>query len=174
MNRYKYFFLIFLAVFCFACSKGDAVKEINSTNTKTLWKTHSLPHYRSVYRLTFTSHNGGWATGERGGIFSYNNKWTQVSVPTQEQLFSLSVAGKNKGYAVGSRGTVLLYRNGQWTQEELSVEWDIMDVFFLNEVEGWAVGENSIILQHNDKGWKEYNAPRIGYLTRVYFTDQSN
>ena len=110
INLPKSLLFLFLIILCLACSRGDGREERKPTDTDNLWKTYSLPHYRSIYHLSFISHHGGWATGERGGIFSYNgSEWMQIAVPTKEQLFALSFSGENKCYTVGSRGTVLLY-----------------------------------------------------------------
>ena len=113
---------MFFAIFFLAYPKAEGREEIKQSGTDSLWKTYSIPHYKSIYNLSFTSQNNGWATGEGGVVFSYNgSEWMQIAVHTQEQLFSLSFTGEKKGYATGSRGTILLYKDGEWKKEGLDV-----------------------------------------------------
>jgi len=171
----KYSCLLLLILLCLANHGAEGKEDITQSGTDVRWTTYAIPHYRSIYHLSFTAGNRGWATGEGGILLSYNgSEWSQVTSPAQEQIFSLSFAKEGRGYTVGSRGTMFLYENGHWTQENLDSEWDIMDVFFLNTAKGWAVGENSTIFHFEGEGWKGYDAPRIGYLTRVFFADQNN
>ena len=65
---------MFVAYLFAGCTNGSVETAVQSTSEKSLWKTYSLPHYRSIYHLAFTSEPTGWATGERGTILSFDGR----------------------------------------------------------------------------------------------------
>jgi photosystem II stability/assembly factor-like uncharacterized protein len=113
--------------------------------------------------LSMVGANEGWAVGEAGTIFHYQNgQWQAIESPTQNGLSSLAMVSANEGWAVGDHSTILHYQDGRWQLVSEAAPLELRDVDWLDNGEGWAVGTPGTVMHYQNGQWQSVDTPVSG------------
>jgi photosystem II stability/assembly factor-like uncharacterized protein len=140
----------------------------------------------------FTDEDHGWAVGESGSIFTYENgDWTVETLyylnnggTLSDTSISESLKSINNGFIVGLEGIFIEYQDPNWIlipietidgNDTVLFEDDLYSIFALNSENMWVVGKGGKILHRDATSyWQEFSYGATKDLYSVVFTDESH
>jgi photosystem II stability/assembly factor-like uncharacterized protein len=166
----------------YACGSCDSFGKIFKTidggiNWTQQWSDLNTT-YHSLYAITFTDLNTGYAVGDHEFILKTTDGGITWSVSyngaTWNSLTSVFFVDADTGYAAGMLGTLLKTMDGgvTWTYLNPNILANLYSVFFTDANTGYIVGEGGLILKTLDGGavWRQQLSNSYKTFNSVFFT----
>ena len=128
-----------------------------SINGGTSWNEIAPQGLSSApFRFTciyFTDSGHGWAAGEGGNVYYYNDTgWNPASsTGTTAALKDIYFLDSSTGWAVGEGGVIIYTSDGgiNWSTVTSPTTADLESVYFTDYNNGWAIGSGGTILHYS-------------------------
>ena len=145
------------------------------------WNIQSTPVTNSLYGISFSSSNNGWACGDTGTILHTANggtNWTTQVSGVADSLAAIDFIDNNNGWISTFNGKILHTTNGgaTWTQQNSTTLTQLLSINFININNGWACGTGGVILHTANGGstWAAQSSITAYNLYSIIFIDNNN
>ena len=146
----------------------------------------------NIRKFYFYTENTGYCTTDSGKIYKSTNagvNWIRYNTPIDLPLYDLFFVTDHTGYAVGGQsgsiginstvpGSVVLKTadgGTTWIKQSVPYSWsELHSVYFVTPEKGFAVGSGLLIkTADGGKSWKQFVIDYKGYITKVYFVNET-
>ncbi len=122
------------------------------------WEVYASPTTKTLYAVSFSDENNGWAVGS-GVIIRYQNGSWSTYLDNNNYLFDdVDMVNANDGWLVAfngndSRGELWHWNGSSWTLAQTYPGY-LYCVDMIDATHGWA-GDNPTLLRYNGSSWEE-------------------
>ncbi len=149
-------------------------ENMSSLGNWTCWDDGTIDpcHNFSLYSVSMTSKQNGWAVGENGSILHWDGqKWTMITSPTAENLNAVQMRNASDGWAVGSTGTVLRWNGTTWSPISFPTTSNLLSLSIVSADNVWVAGWK--IFHWNGIEWSQVTTPN-NYSRAIAMVPGSN